>query len=89
MDNEHEYIALVWHTPLRQDDEAYIADLERLRAMDWEGIAWSNLEVARNGGACIMRKVIEKPRMWTKKEMLEIFDHVIAMLDKHKRETGG
>lgn len=72
-----EYVAVSWRTANAANDDEFVREKASLLAKGWiiERCApWSRENMPRRltGGACIMRRPKDEPRMWTEGEIYEI-----------------
>ena len=67
----YEYVALSWRTLAWCDDKRFVPSYAQLREEGWEEYirAYFHNDI---GGACIMRRPKDEPRMWMKGEIQEI-----------------
>lgn len=73
---EYEYVALTWGTYNSEVDEEYVKAYDRLTGEGWETVQWATFELSHKGGACIMRRPKDEPRLWTKKEIEKIAKNI-------------
>ena len=71
---EYEYVALTWRTAHANNDDDFRGEKARLYEKGWElerCAPWSQEGMPRRlaGGACIMRRPKDEPRMWTEGEL--------------------
>jgi len=81
---DYEYRALSWRTLAWCDDKSFVSSYARLQEEGWEEHIRAYFE-NDIGGACIMRRSKDEPRLWTEKEIQKI----AVMNQRGPRADGG
>ena len=71
---EYYYVALLWHANSAAEDKRYVENYEQLCDVGWEVVCQASVYPNYTGGACIMRRPKDEPRMWTEEELHKQFD---------------
>lgn len=84
-----EYVALSWRTANAANDEEFEREKARLMSEGWSVdrcAPWSQEAMPKRltGGACIMRRPKDEPRMWTTGEIEEVAEGIYKRLDTEK-----
>jgi len=78
---KYEYVALTWQTHRSGADPVFGDDMRELLDERWEEVCRASFEPSRTGGACIMRRPKDEPRMWTEKEIRDLMQEVECRRD--------
>ena len=88
MEYEHwEYRALVWDTYYPRDGPDYEPARTQLIADGWREFVRAPRQAGIMGGACIMRRPKDEPRMWTEKGIREVARNGLLCMDALMKEA--
>jgi len=65
---DYEYVALTWVGQCPEADELFASDMDTALRQGWEALDRGSFGKRRSGGAVIMRRPKDEPRMWTEKQ---------------------